>query len=93
MQHATTYCHTLQHAATRCTATHCNTLQHTATHCNTLQHIALQGLSELKELFEHAKAYGFEDFLLFDASVVRGNDQNYFYYREVVLVFIFQNCS
>jgi len=31
-----------------------------------------EGLNELKDLFEQAKAYGFEDFLLFDASVVRG---------------------
>jgi len=31
-----------------------------------------EGLNELKEVFEQAKAYGFEDFLLFDASVVRG---------------------
>ena len=31
-----------------------------------------EGLNELKDLFEQAKAYGYEDFLLFDASVVRG---------------------
>ena len=31
-----------------------------------------EGLNELKDLFEQAKAYGFEDYLLFDASVVRG---------------------
>mmetsp|Transcript_61363 Transcript_61363/g.126719 ORF Transcript_61363/g.126719 Transcript_61363/m.126719 type:complete len:678 (+) Transcript_61363:11-2044(+) len=31
-----------------------------------------EGLDELAELFEQAKEYGFADFLIFDASVVRG---------------------